>query len=39
VPVEEWATDPSKAQRQLEQLLRQLAVKIAETYKKASGLD
>ena len=39
VPVEEWATDPSRAQRQLEQLLRQLAVKIAETYKKASGLE
>jgi hypothetical protein len=39
VPVEEWASDPTKAQRQLEQLLRQLAVKIAETYKKAAGLD
>ena len=39
VPVEEWASDPSKAKRQLEQLLRQLAIKVAEAYKKASGLD
>jgi hypothetical protein len=39
VPVEEWASDPTKAQRQLEQLLRALAGKIAETYKKASGLE
>jgi hypothetical protein len=39
VPVEEWAGDPGKARRQLEQLLQQVAVQIASAYKQASGLE